>query len=162
MKKILILMILISFCCFECCEHNENSSIKANVKTQQLPDYGYINIPKIKLNTTFFNNDNLDKNVIILKPSEYPNKENSLLILAGHSGNGKYAYFNNLYKLKKQDIIYVTYNQIKYSYSIVDIYYEKKDGNVNIYKFKDTKTLILITCTNHKKNLQTVYVSKLI
>ena len=155
-------MILMCLCSFDCYEYEVTIKNNDFIQDSDLPDYGYLNIPKINLNYMFFDNNNVDKNIIVLRPSEYPNVDNSLLILAGHSGNGKNAYFNNLYRLKKQDNIYITYNNIKYSYSVVDIYYQKKDGNIKIYKFKDTKTLILITCTNNNKNLQTVYVSKLI
>lgn len=162
MKKIIFLIIMMAWCSFDCFEYSEPIVENNLVQKSRLPEYGYISIPKIKLNYIFLNNNNVDKNIIVLKPSEYPNKEKSLLILAGHSGSGKYAYFNNLYKLKKEDKIYITYNNVKYLYSIVDIYYEKKDGDLKIYKFKDTKTLVLITCTNNNKNLQTIYVSKFI
>ena len=47
-------------------------------------------------------------------------------------------------------------------YSIIDIYYQKKDGKLDIYKLKNNKTLVLITCTNGKKDLQTIYIAKML
>ena len=50
----------------------------------------------------------------------------------------------------------------KYIYNIIDIYYQEKDGKIILYKVKNKKTLVLITCTNGKRNLQTVYIATLI
>lgn len=163
MKKFILILICLLPMLFLQVSESEKSNIIDDInKKDTFIEFGYVNIPKINLNTMFYNNNNLDNNVIVVKPSQYPDVENSLLILAGHSGRGHSAYFNNLYKLKEKDNIFITYNNKKYKYVIIDIYYQKKDGNIDIYKLKNTNTLVLITCTNNKKNLQTVFVSKLV
>lgn len=154
------------FCCIQVTSDNyvydDYSRKKDNDITIIDESYGYIEIPKINLNKKFIEGGNIDKNIIVVKPSVYPNKEESLFILAAHSGTGKYAYFNYLYKLKIKDKIYITYMDKKYTYNIIDIYYQKKDGNIDIYKIMNNKTLVLITCTNGKRNLQTVYIATLV
>lgn len=166
MKKILIVINLMMFCCIQVTSdnyvYNDYNKNKDNDITFIDDSYGYIEIPKINLSKKFVENGNIDKNIIVVKPSVYPNKEESLLILAAHSGTGKYAYFNYLYKLKTKDNIYITYMNKKYTYNIVDIYYQKKDGKLDVYKIKNTKTLVLITCTNSKRDLQTIYIATIV
>lgn len=125
-------------------------------------DEWIIDIKKIKLYEPFYDNGNVDQNIIVIHPSEYPNINNSTLILAGHSGNGNNAYFNELYRLVKGDTIFLRNSNYIYKYRIINIYYQKKNGRVNIYKNNDKTNLILITCTNGNSNSQTVYVSELI
>ncbi len=122
-------------------------------------NYGYISIPKISLRNKFVENGNIDKNIIMISPSEYPAVENSILILAGHSGSGRYAYFNYLYKLKISDEIIINYMGTNYKYKIISIYKQIKDGNIKTYKIKNKKTLVLVTCTNNDKKTQTIYLA---
>ena len=126
------------------------------------PNNGIIQIDKIKLKKTFTENGNVDNGIIVIKPSVFPDIYNSILILAGHSGTGLQAYFNDLYKLVIGDTAVVEYNNNKYVYRLEYVYYEKKDGTIKITKIKNTKTLVLVTCTNNRKDLQTVYVFKII
>ena len=123
---------------------------------------GVLEIPKINLKNGFYNlnsrYNNVNYNVTIINGSTFPNVENSNLILAAHSGNCPVCYFENLYKLKLDDIAYVYYNNIKYSYKIVDIYEVEKDGTVAIYRDYSKKVLTLITCTRNSKTKQTVYI----
>lgn len=162
MKKFLFVMTLIILSCMQVVD-DFSSDVNYDTDNNFIEDsHGYIQIPKIGLNQKFIEKGNIDKNVVVISPSVYPNKESSLLILAAHSGTGRYAYFNYLYKLKYQDKIYITYMNKQYIYSIIDIYYQKKDGKLDIYKLKNNKTLVLITCTNGKKDLQTVYIAKML
>ena len=130
-------------------------------KTQNLEmdNYGYISIPKIHLKNKFVENGNIDKNIIMLSPSEYPTVEDSILILAGHSGSGRYAYFNYLYKLGIGDEIIINYMGYNYKYNIVSIYKQIKDGKIKTYKIKNKNTLVLVTCTNNDKKTQTIYLA---
>ena len=104
-------------------------------------------------------NASIDKEISMLPISEYPSKPNSLLVLAAHSGNSIISYFNYLYKLKPDDKIYINYSNQIYEYKIIDIYNQKKDGNVDIYRIYNKRTLVLVTCTNNKKGWQTVYIA---
>ena len=94
--------------------------------------------------------------------SKYPDVKKGNLIIAGHSGNYNNSYFANLYKLEVSDKIKIHYKNKKYTYKIVNIYYEEKDGDVRIFRNKEKTTLTLITCTKNSKKLQTVYIAELV
>lgn len=123
---------------------------------------GVLEIPKINLKNGFYNlnskYNNVNYNVTLINGSDFPDVENSNLILAAHSGDCPVCYFEKLYKLKLEDVAYVYYNNIKYSYKIVDIYEVDKDGTVAIYRDHSKKVLTLITCTRNSKTKQTVYI----
>ena len=63
-------------------------------------------IPSINFSKTFDNNSTLKNNLELEKSSVMPNKENSTVIILGHSGYNFNAYFNDLFDLKKGDFIY--------------------------------------------------------
>ena len=92
-----------------------------------------LEIPKIGLRKGLFfpnsKNNNVSKNIAILKPIQMPSEKNSTFILASHSGTSDVSYFNDLYKLRYKDKVYVYYNNVKYKYMINDYYEEKKTGN---------------------------------
>ena len=123
---------------------------------------GVLEIPKINLKRGFvdmYSSDNtIDKNIAIIKPSEYPDNEKGNFILAAHSGTGYLAFFANLYKLEKGDIAYVYYNQKKYTYKITNIYLQPKVGKLEIKRRNNIRTLTLITCTKDDEKHQTVYI----
>ena len=58
-------------------------------------------IPSISFSKTFDNNSTLKNNLELEKSSVMPNKENSTVIILGHSGYNFNAYFNDLFDLKK-------------------------------------------------------------
>lgn len=124
-----------------------------------------IEIPKISLKKGLYNissqHNNVDQNIEIIKESEF--NENSIrnLILAGHSGNSKTSFFNNLYKLKLKDYIYIYYNKYKYIYEVIDIYEIPKTGYFYPQNYSEN-IITLITCKNNSKDLQIVYIGKLI
>lgn len=123
---------------------------------------GILEIPKINLKRGFYSinskYNNVDYNITIINGSTYPNEENNNLILAAHSGDCPVCYFENLYKLKIDDVAYLYYNNIKYSYKIVNIYEEEKDGTIAIHRDYDKNVLTLITCTRNSNTKQTVYI----
>ena len=130
-------------------------------------DYiGYLTIPKINLTKGFLDKrspeNHVDKNILVVNGSNYPNVERGNLIIAGHSGTGWNAFFNDLYKLGIDDIAEVTYKNKKYTYKIVNIYKQPKVGNIAIYRDYTKTTLTLITCTNFDDTTQTVYIAELI
>lgn len=127
---------------------------------------GVIDIPKINLYKGFYNkNSNLNNvkfNLYVLPESTYPDIDKGNLIIAGHSGNYNNSYFANLYQLEDDDTIIIHYNDLKYTYEIVDIYYEKKTGSVRIFRDKEKTTITLITCTKDDKEHQTIYIAELV
>ena len=127
---------------------------------------GYLTIPKINLTKGFLDNrskeNDVDKNLLVVEGSNYPDKENGNLIIAGHSGTGWNSFFNDLYKLNENDVAYVTYKGKKYIYKIVNIYKQPKTGSIAIYRDYEKTTLTLITCTNWDSTSQTVYIAELV
>lgn len=127
---------------------------------------GYLTIPKINLTKGFLDKrsseNDVEKNILVVDGSNYPDTEKGNLILAGHSGTGWKAFFNDLYKLKTNDTVYVTYKNKKYIYNIVNIYKQPKIGKLAIYRDYDKTTLTLITCTNNDSKSQTVYIAELV
>lgn len=139
-----------------------------NEIVEQGPIYNYIGIleiPKIdvKRGFTSFNDkdNNVNKNIQVIKKSDMPDVENGNLIIAGHSGSGRVAYFKDLYKLLIEDKVYVYYKSKKYTYQVVDTYDVEKTGTVAIKRDKDKKVLTLITC-RYNTNKQIIYISELI
>lgn len=126
---------------------------------------GYLSIPKINLKKGFLDkrspDNDVEKNILVVEGSSYPTKEKGNLILAGHSGTGWKAFFNDLYKLNKGDKAIVTYKGKTYTYKITNIYTQPKVGKIAIYRNYDKTTLTLITCTNHDSTAQTIYIAEL-
>lgn len=150
-------------------EPNENEEQTPEIKdepTDTKYDYiGILEIPKINLKRGFLNlnsrYNNVDYNITVINGSTFPNEVNNNLILAAHSGNCPVCFFDKLYNLSLNDKAYVYYNNIKYSYKIVNIYEVEKDGTVAIYRDYSKNTLTLITCTRYSNTKQTVYILEL-
>lgn len=140
--------------------------VKEEVKQPEAYNYiGVLEIPKINFKRGFLDikdkNNNVNKNIQVLENSTMPNVNGGLLVIAGHSGSGRVAFFRNLYKLKENDQIYIYYENIKYIYQVQKYYEETKNGDISIDKNSES-TLVLTTCSQTDKNKQIVIVSKLI
>lgn len=130
-------------------------------------DYiGYLTIPKINLTKGFLDyrseENNVDKNLLVVSGSNYPDTEKGNFIIAGHSGTGWNSFFNDLYQVEKGDKIYISYQGKKYEYEVKNIYTQPKIGKLAIYRDYEKTTLTLITCTNNDSTTQTIYISELI
>lgn len=149
----------------------EEEEQKKPLEEEQLSDrvtnnyIGYLTIPKINLTKGFLDKrsseNDVEKNILVVSGSNYPDKDKGNLILAGHSGTGWKAFFNDLYKLEINDTAYVKYKNKKYIYKIVNIYTQPKIGKIAIYRNYDKTTLTLITCTNNDSKTQTIYIAEL-
>ena len=131
-------------------------------------DYSYIGtleIPKIGFKKGFLDvnstDNNVDQNIQVMAGSKYPNESKGNFIIAGHSGTAWNSFFNQLYQVEKGDVVYVYYQNIKYTYTIVNIYNVQKIGTVNVYRDGTKTTLTLITCTKDSNTEQTIYVGEL-
>ncbi|MBR1936727.1 MAG: sortase [Bacilli bacterium] len=124
-----------------------------------------IKIPKIGLEKGLCKKgsycNNVNQNIQILKESSYPDVSNGNFILAGHSGNGRTAYFRNVYKLDKDDEISIIYGGFEYKYKIVNIYDVEKTGTASIVRNREKTTLTLVTC-RHNTNKQIIVISELV
>lgn len=120
---------------------------------------GFLKIDKIKLYEPLYEknstHNNVEENITILEESILPEKENSIIFLAAHSGTGDIAYFENLDKLKIGDEIKLEYNNTMYIYEIIDIWEEDKNGYIHVNK-KEENQLILTTCSPTTENKQLV------
>lgn len=123
---------------------------------------GILEIPKIGFSRGFYKIEsslnNVKFNIKILENSSYPDEEHGNVIIIGHSGNYSNSYFANLYQLNVGDEASITYEENKYTYRIINIYQETKDGTVTIYRDEEKDCLTLITCTKDDDNHQTVYI----
>lgn len=146
----------------------EENPVENTVEQQPVkkrPSYNYIGIleiPNINLKQGFLDinskYNHVDYNIAIIQTSTYPDVDKGNFILASHSGNSYISYFRNLYKLEVGDQAYIYYNNIKYTYQIVNIYNVEKTGKVAIYRNSNATCLTLITCTKDSDTEQTVYI----
>ncbi len=125
-----------------------------------------LEIPNINLKKGIFSkdnvNNNVDKNIQILNESTMPNIENGNFILAGHSGSSNVSFFRDLGYLNNGDLIYVYYDNLKYTYKVVDSYLELKDGDIQIHRDYEKTTITLTTCSQNDNDKQLVVVGELI
>ena len=145
----------------------EEVFVEVENKNVSETNYDYIavlEIPKINLKRGLSQDkyyNNVNRNVEILKGSTMPNISKGNFILAGHSGSGRVAYFRNLNKLTIDDISYIYYGGIKYTYKVNNIYDIEKTGTATITRDLNKTTLTMITC-RHNTNKQIVIISELI
>lgn len=125
-----------------------------------------LSIPQIELKKGIYKKEdkrnNIEENIQIHALSDYPNKENSNVILLAHSGSGKKAYFKDLEQLNQDSLIELYFNQTKYIYKINNYYDIKKNGTAEIIRDSTKKTITLITCSQKDKSKQVVYIGYLI
>lgn len=133
----------------------EEKNKESNVKKEEY--VAILQIPKIKFRRGLYKENSpqnkLSKNIIFLDSSDMPNKDNSRVIIVGHSGAPSNAYFKNLYKLDINDEVILYYDNRKYIYKVSDIYEIKKTGNLALESNRENKTLTLVTCSGLDKQL---------
>lgn len=130
-----------------------------------IPYIGTLEIPQINLKRGFVAKDspynNINYAITTLPSSTYPDVDKGNFILVAHSGTAAISFFRNLYKLAVGDVAYVNYNNVRYQYRIVNIYYEPKTGTIALRRNYDKTTMTLITCTYQDDTRQTVYILEL-
>lgn len=113
------------------------------IKTKEkIPNYIDINNYKLLIKSGG-EKEVLDKNyVYIMKNSSFNN-----IFLAGHNN---LVVFNRIYKLRKNDLIKLNYNNVLYNYEVYSMsYINVKD--LDIFKEDSFNKLTLITCTNNNQ-----------
>lgn len=134
-----------------------NDKVKFKVRSKK--DYfAIIEIPKINLEKKLYldSRNNVDINLYIQENSVLPENSRSNIIIAGHSGNGKHAYFKDLYKVKVGDIVKIYYNDNLFIYEIKEIEEQAKTGVLYIKRYLEDR-ITLITCTKDNEKTQTIY-----
>ena len=126
---------------------------------------GYLSLPKLGFYKGFYPKNSqyndVDKNLLVVDPSDYPNVAKGNLIIAGHSGTAWNSFFDKLYQLSIGDEAKVIYNNKTYTYKFVNIYKVPKTGQIAVYRNKNKTTLTLVTCTNYDSTTQTIYIAEL-
>lgn len=166
LSVILLLILIISIICTTPKSNSykiDRLSIKS-INPKQLP-IARIIIPKIKLDGKLYNKNSsqndVDKNIQILKESILPEYDNdSIIFLAAHSGNAQNAYFNNLDKLEINDYLIFQYKKYNYFYKIDEIIEQDKDGDIEINKTSNNQ-LVLTTCSKKDIHKQLIISSSL-
>lgn len=152
-------------------EEQDNNPPPAQIAPQEPPKQyetyvGVLEIPKINFNKGFYKKEsslnNVKYNLKILPQSSYPDEDKGNVIIIGHSGNYNNSYFRNLYQLEINDTAIIKYNNKIYTYKIVNIYTDTKDGTVTIYRDETKNCLTLITCTKDDDTKQTIYIFELV
>ena len=137
-------------------KENKKIEYNSNIKDDSI---GQIIIKKININRKLYNIDNpknnIEENITILKGSIEPDKEESIIFVAAHSGYGEKAFFKNLDKLESKDQIIIKYNNIDYRYEVKNKWETNKDGDIEVEK-EDKKQLILTTCSPTDKTKQLI------
>ena len=151
----------------------ENNSKSGDLVNGQESDFNnnksnyvaVLEIPKIELErglVSINSEDNdVSKNIQVLESSIFPVTEVGNLYLAGHSGDGKNAYFKDLDKLEIGDYIYLYYYGGRYDYYVYDIYNIPKTGAVVVDR-KESNNLYMITCSYENDNEQLLVRAKII
>lgn len=144
-------------------DNNNNRKIKSDIIDE---NYELIlEIPKINLKKGIYNytskNNDVNKNIMLLKQSNMPNVKNGNVILASHSGNSNISYFKYLNKLNINDDIIIYYKGYKYIYKVNNLYKKEKKGVISIERNINKNTLTLITCDKSDKNYQLVFIAYL-
>jgi sortase A len=137
-------------------EESNNIIIKNDIKDSiNTINLGNIEIPNIKLKSDIIEGttlENLNQNKVghIIESSL---SFRETIILAGHND----TVFKNLYKLKRNDEIYLTIYDTKEIYQV--LYNIEIDENDYTYFKKEENKLILITCTKDK-NKRRIIIAK--
>ena len=122
-----------------------------------------LEIPSINLmqGIPYLGKDNtVDRNIQIIEPISLPDMVDGNFILASHSGSSPISYFKNLNKLKNNELVYVYYDNVKYTY-IVNNQYLVDKGRVTIKRNHSKRTLTLITCDKKDNSKQLVVIAYL-
>lgn len=127
---------------------------------------GRIEIPKIKVAESIYSlespKNTVDQHVSILKGSILPNNNQpSIVFLAAHSGSGSVAYFKDLDQLKIGDLIFFYYQKIQYTYQVIKVFEQEKDGDIELVK-SSNQQLVLTTCSPIHKDQQLIVDTMLI
>ncbi|MGN1379468.1 MAG: sortase [Bacilli bacterium] len=154
----LIILIIIIFLSF-----NKTKYLKNNTNIFIFDNYNttfdiYLKIPKINFEKKFNDKSTLKDN-IMLSPYSKVKSNKSTIIILGHSGYAKNAFFNDLINLSINDEIIIKYFGVTYKYIIFDIdYITKKSSYLITY---EQNNLYLVTCDINNLNKQIVIKARL-
>ena len=141
---------------------SNNNTIEESINDKEEQELMTLEIPKIGFKGKIYNKNselnNIDKNIIIMNESDLPSKEGGIVIIGGHSGYGKYAYFKHLNKLEENDEVIIHYLNNTYTYKVVSSHLDSKDGTISISNYNKKNKLFLYTCNPNDKNNYLVFI----
>lgn len=150
----------------------EDLDKKTFTETIQKASYGLLEIPSISVNasvTKGISNNVLRYFVGMYTTSDEPGTVNGNTALAAHSvipnsGYCSYCYFDDIEKIKKGDMVYLTWiDGNKYQYEVYDIFDKKEKDSTYAYTTIDNESLLtLVTCSNGDSQYRTYVLAKLI
>lgn len=134
------------------------------IPIQEEKEIATLTIKKINLQQKLYpknsEQNTVEKNLAFLEESDLPDQDNGIVMIAGHSGVGKLAYFKELDKVQPLDKIELLYNKKNYSYIITQYLIQPKDGTINFNVNKEKAYLILTTCMPNIPNQQLVIIAE--
>lgn len=127
--------------------------------------FAIIEIPKIDLKKELYaigdiRND-VNKNLLVHEISEFRKDGASMIVIAGHSGTSKVAYFRNLYRLEVGDEVKLYYGGNCYQYLVREIESQEKTGKLYLKNYQGLGVIVLITCTKNDDKHQTIYYAEI-
>jgi len=139
-------------------ENNPQNVVEKIKSEEKIESYiGVLSIPKINVYNGFYEidspNNDVNKNIQVLKGSDMPNITYGTFMLAAHSGTSYISYFKDLNKLSLNDEVYVYYANTKYTYFVQKMYEIARDGTISFDKNIHETYLVLTTCGNEGKQL---------
>ena len=84
-----------------------------------------------------------------------------MIVLAAHNGNNYNSYFGNLKNISLGDDINYYFGGKLYKYIYTDRYEIKKNGYADIYRNKDKKAIVLVTCKDNSDDGQVIFIGYL-
>lgn len=152
-------------------ERNENSIQKITwngvtpikEETEEKP-LATLVIPKIYFQRNLYaknsKENDLSKNIIFLPTSDLPDQTPGIVLIAGHSGTGAMAYFQNLDQIQTNDILLLLYKNSTYAYEVVERLNDPKTGSIHFFTDPKKDYLILTTCMPHEKGRQLTIIAE--
>ncbi len=161
-----LILLLYGISCFYLFYHTEAKAIETNHMISEKEKenfYGWLTIPSIQLSQELFplgnEHNNIEEHVTILKQEKQNNHIPSKIVLAAHSGDAPNSYFNQLEKLKQNDLIQLKIEGDSTEYRVIQSYLEPKTGIIHLKKNRNP-ILVLTTCSVEHKGSQFVLIAK--
>lgn len=134
----------------------DTDDYKAYVKTLSDTDglMGYLFIPNINVNLPMYHgvsDDSLNRGIGHLYGTALP-VGGGVSVLMAHSGMSSATMFDNLSKLKNDDLVYAFYGNVKRSWKVIDTRVVLPEQVNDVIKKLDGDKLVLITCTPYGLN----------
>lgn len=142
----------------------EETEIEEVIEEDYTGYLAVLEIPKIELKTGVVmsskNYSTMNRNVSIYPTSDMPNYKYGNIILFAHNGTSNVSYFKNINELEKNDLIYLYYDEVKYTYKVIDKYYVKENSKEPLMRKDDKSIITLMTCKKGNNKYRLIIVGE--